>query len=709
MSARPQNPHKSAAFPQIPGYRISRVIGDGGMSTVYLGTQLSLAREVAIKIMRAEVLTDEASRRRFENEARTIARLEHPHIVSIYEVGRTSEGQPWYSMPYLGRGHLGQRDLTHDHARIAQVLEALLSALAFAHARGVIHRDVKAENVLFDETGRPLLADFGIALRRGHGVRVTSSGLAIGSTAYMAPEQARGQQVDPRSDLYSVGVLAWEMLTGQLPYQADDAIAMALAHVHSPLPRLPPRLRHWQRFVHRALAKQPHKRFHNAEHMLAVLRTIPPPGSAHPRRWRWLFESAFDLVYAHRVQAWSGLVLTGLALLVLLFSLNRHPQSSANSEPPATIAAVAPDSADPAQENMPALLDSSAEPLSVELPPPTPRRVLRTAPTSLANQRLEQMRPLLSNKSLTPPQLRQAIDLLLAAHRADPEHLQLPAARDALLRTLSAQVVAAIEDGDDVRAQALSRQLPRLRSSTLPPPRAALDGLYSAIYDALSARIDATVDAAVAQHSLDTASLAGLPPEQLAHLRARLRALQAPPGWITVRLGDRLLHISSTLVSRAAWSRFVQATARLPSTCRERGSMLRLAPRDWSRPGFAQTGRDPVVCVSWQDAQDYAIWAGQRDNRRYRLLSMDEAAALPATADARAGGRALAEWRSDCEAGCARRMVSGRSWRSRQALRSLPVERGYPDVGFRLAIEPQPASSARCTRSAQTRPDRVYT
>jgi len=205
-------------MPHIPGYRITRIIGHGGMSTVYLGAQLSLSRDVAIKVMRADVLADEISRRRFENEARTIARLEHPHIVSIYEVGRTSEGQPWYSMPYLGCGHLGQRDLTHDHTRIRQILEALLSALAFAHARGVIHRDVKAENVLFDESERPLLADFGIALRRGHGTRVTLTGLAIGSTAYMAPEQARGQQVDPRSDLYSVGVLAWEMLTGQLPY-----------------------------------------------------------------------------------------------------------------------------------------------------------------------------------------------------------------------------------------------------------------------------------------------------------------------------------------------------------------------------------------------------------------------------------------------------------------------------------------------------------
>jgi len=282
MSARFQATENPVSIPHIPGYRIVRVIGHGGMSTVYLGIQPSLSREVAIKVMRREVLADEVSRRRFENEARTIARLEHPHIVSIHEVGRTAEGQPWYSMPYLGRGHLGQRDLTRDHVRVRQILEALLSALAFAHARGVIHRDVKAENVLFDDNDRPLLADFGIALRRGHGTRVTLTGLAIGSTAYMAPEQARGQQVDHRADLYGLGVLAWEMLTGQLPYQAEDAVAMAVAHVHTPLPRLPRGLRHWQRFMDKALAKLPHKRFHDAQYMQSALRAV----GGQQSRWR---------------------------------------------------------------------------------------------------------------------------------------------------------------------------------------------------------------------------------------------------------------------------------------------------------------------------------------------------------------------------------------------------------------------------------------
>ncbi|MBK6924157.1 MAG: protein kinase [Thermomonas sp.] len=257
--------------PQIDGYRILRVVGHGGMSTVYLAEQASLGRKVALKVMLPEALADEVSRARFENEARTIARLQHPHIVGIHEVGRTADGLPFYSMPYLPRGHLAQRNLRGDQQKVAAILRAMLAALDFAHVRGVVHRDVKAENVLFDENERPMLADFGIALRRGNNPRLTSTGLAVGSTAYMPPEQARGREVDRRADIYSIGVLAWEMLTGRLPFNAGDALSMALKHVQDPIPRLPPVLRHWQGFIDKSLAKQPADRYASAQEMLDAL------------------------------------------------------------------------------------------------------------------------------------------------------------------------------------------------------------------------------------------------------------------------------------------------------------------------------------------------------------------------------------------------------------------------------------------------------
>jgi tRNA A-37 threonylcarbamoyl transferase component Bud32 len=263
------------AFPHVPGYRFQRRLGKGGMATVYLATQQSLDRPVAIKVMSREALRDEVSKQRFENEARTIARLAHPGIVGIHEVGRTDDGRMYYVMPYLANGDLSKRDLRGDEARVADVLRALLAALGQAHARGIVHRDVKRENVLFDAGDRPLLTDFGIATQRAGDVgRLTSDGLALGSSGYMAPEQARGVRVDARADLYSVGVLAYELLTGKLPFEADDGLALALMHSQDPVPRLPPALQRWQAFIDKAMAKAPDERFADAQQMRDALDRI---------------------------------------------------------------------------------------------------------------------------------------------------------------------------------------------------------------------------------------------------------------------------------------------------------------------------------------------------------------------------------------------------------------------------------------------------
>ena len=199
----------ASSYPQIAGYQVLKKLGQGGMATVYLAKQLSLDRQVSIKVMERETLHDETSMQRFENEARTIARLSHPSIVGIHEVGRTVDGRMYYSMPFLPNGDLAQRDLSRDEKRVVELLRTLLSALEYAHTRGIVHRDVKQANVLFDADNRPLLADFGIALSQADTVRITTAGLAVGSSGYMAPEQARGDAVDGRADLYSVGVLAY--------------------------------------------------------------------------------------------------------------------------------------------------------------------------------------------------------------------------------------------------------------------------------------------------------------------------------------------------------------------------------------------------------------------------------------------------------------------------------------------------------------------
>jgi serine/threonine-protein kinase PpkA len=269
-------PQAAAPPPHVPGYAIRKRLGQGGMATVYLATQQSLDRPVAIKVMAHAALRDEVARQRFENEARTIARLAHPNIVAIHEIGRTDDGRMYHVMSYLPNGDLSRHDLRGDPARIAAVLRALLAALGHAHARGIVHRDVKRENVLFDADLRPLLTDFGIATSPAPDTtRLTSAGTTLGSGGYMAPEQARGAMVDARADLYSVGVLAYELLTGTLPYRSDDGLALALMHAQDPIPRLPSKLRHWQAFIDTAMAKAPEQRYADADAMRAALDAIP--------------------------------------------------------------------------------------------------------------------------------------------------------------------------------------------------------------------------------------------------------------------------------------------------------------------------------------------------------------------------------------------------------------------------------------------------
>ncbi|MGY1410238.1 MULTISPECIES: protein kinase domain-containing protein [unclassified Luteimonas] len=661
-----------APLPEIAGYRLTRVLGEGGMSTVYLGTQLSLGREVAIKLMRKEALADEVSRRRFENEARTIARLEHPHIVGIHEVGRTTDGLPWYSMPYLPRGHVGQRDLTGDPQRVREILRALLSALTFAHARGVVHRDVKAENVLFDEADRPLLADFGIALRRGHGTRVTMTGLAVGSTAYMAPEQARGEQVDHRADLYGVGVLAWEMLTGELPYKADDALAMAIQHAQKPVPKLPPGLRHWQRFMERALVKSPRRRFHDAAQMLAALEQVPL--SAHARG-AWLGAAASRAGGQLRrlpMLAWVGLALLCAAAVGLGLHWNA---------PGAPQASDAPTVASPTFET-----DALA-------PAPTDATAMhRAAPLSPADRLVERMHEQIRAGRLAAPADDNATASLLAARRADQGHPQLDEATTALMDALGKSAADAITRDRDDDADALLRAAARARENIGTLPGDALARWQDRVGEALAARSASAVrkvERDRATRVVELAKIADLPSAAVQRLQAQVKRIpdlggrQAGnlEGMVVLEGGTDPVAAFARPVSRAEYARFAEVNGREPALCRERISLLRmLDPRNWQTPGFEQGDRDPVVCVSWQDAEAYTQWRGRRDGQRYRLATTAEGARLPLAA----GDRQVSEWRADCGDSCARRAATGPSWRTESTTRALVPDRGYDDVGFRL-------------------------
>jgi len=225
------------AIPEKIGrYIIKSELGRGGMATVYRGFDPSFDREVAIKVLPREMLHDPQFRSRFEREIKMVAALEHPAIVPVYDVG-DEDGQPYFVMRYMTGGSLSDliekgKVSIDDTARI---VEKIAQGLAYSHRKGIVHRDLKPDNILFDENGNPFISDFGIAKLTESSGGLTGSGV-IGTPAYMSPEQAQGGEIDGRSDVYGLGVIMYQMLSGQQPYSADTPMGVVVKHITEPVP-----------------------------------------------------------------------------------------------------------------------------------------------------------------------------------------------------------------------------------------------------------------------------------------------------------------------------------------------------------------------------------------------------------------------------------------------------------------------------------------
>lgn len=297
---------------QIPGYRIIRKINQGGMSTVYLAIQISVGRIVALKVMNPGLTSDPAFNERFQREATIVGQLSHPNIVAIYDIGR--EGDLNYiAMDYLPGGSVHDKMITGLTGEEAlKVTKEIANALDHAHERGYIHRDIKPENILFRTDNSAVLSDFGVAKGIVGASRMTHVGTVVGTPHYMSPEQTRGQTVDARSDLYSLGVVFYEMLTGTLPYQGEDTVTIALKHISAPIPKLPLQYQPYQKILEKFLAKDPAQRFQTGREVtqaidqleaasrlpyitnsapedlsiMALVRALIA-ASAHAIKWRW--------------------------------------------------------------------------------------------------------------------------------------------------------------------------------------------------------------------------------------------------------------------------------------------------------------------------------------------------------------------------------------------------------------------------------------
>jgi serine/threonine protein kinase len=300
---------------KIGRYIIKDELGRGGMATVYQAYDPSFDREVAIKILPSEMLHDPQFRSRFALELKTVAGLEHPSIVPVYDVGE-EDGQPYYVMRYMTGGPLSRlinkgKFSLQDTARI---IEKLAQGLAYAHKKGVIHRDLKPDNILFDEHGDPFISDFGVAKLTESSVSLTGSGI-IGTPAYMSPEQAKGVEVDSRSDIYSLGVIVYQMLSGQQPFKSITPMGVVVKHITEAIPEIlntnPDLPLEVDTIIKTALAKEREARYPTAVALAKALNLAAFGVEGN-------FASGWNLTAAQQSRGKTGLAVIGIVMAVMV-------------------------------------------------------------------------------------------------------------------------------------------------------------------------------------------------------------------------------------------------------------------------------------------------------------------------------------------------------------------------------------------------------
>ncbi|MEO8673891.1 MAG: bifunctional serine/threonine-protein kinase/formylglycine-generating enzyme family protein, partial [Tahibacter sp.] len=490
---------------------------------------------------------------------------------------------------------------------------------------GIVHRDVKPENVLFDKLDRPLLADFGIAIAPQADVRMTREGATMGSTGYMSPEQARGLAIDGRSDLYSLGVVGYELLTGELPFQGPDALAVALAHVEQAVPRLPPPRRVWQPFIDRCMAKDPSERFQDAEAVLASLDQIEaeldgrgPAIGARQRVLGWLA--------ALPAGAAVGLVAV-LGVALLLGMLMRQVTSSA----PPSVSAAAP-SGDPAT-----MVQAAPVPISVSVDPNA-----SIPDAGDIDRHLMAANTLLRKHQLVEPTGGNAAEHFLEILKLAPEHSEARAGIAAVLSSLAADFGGALRHGDTEAARKLVEQGQMLIVSAQMADTSEAQAFDKTLADTFGSRLDqlrreldtpaanqlrpvanllvARSDALAQRWDQTSAELAGVPAVGQVFRDKGGPELLLVPAYHEKHQLDHAFALARTEVTRADYAEFARQTQRPAAKCREPlRPWSRLKSLDWRDPGFSQGNEHPVLCVSWQDAQAYAAWVSSRTGNRYRL------------------------------------------------------------------------------------------
>lgn len=302
---------------KIGRYQIQAEIGNGSFGTVYRALDSKLKREVAVKVLHHQGLNDPNFRIRFEREAQILANLEHSAIVPVFDYGEINR-QPYFVMRFMEGGSLKQRlkNGPMSLSQIAPILNRISAALDVSHAKGIIHRDIKPDNILFDTQGDAYLSDFGIA-KWTDTTHSLTKGMIIGTPAYMSPEQALAKEkIDEKSDIYSLGTVLFQMLTGETPYESDSTLGLAMAHVNEPVPSILEVKQDLpygcEAIIKKAMSKQPADRYDNvtelAKEFQQALQSPAAQSKVNLKALLWKLGGAIIVGY---LAAWLGVLIEG--------------------------------------------------------------------------------------------------------------------------------------------------------------------------------------------------------------------------------------------------------------------------------------------------------------------------------------------------------------------------------------------------------------
>jgi serine/threonine protein kinase len=339
---------------QFGSYQIVAPLGEGGMAAVYKAYQPAMERYVALKVLPRHFAEDAQFVSRFQREAKLVAQLQHPHILPVFDYGQAND-YTYIVMPFVQSGTLADTLKGQPQAlpRIRQIISQIGDALNYAHTRGLIHRDVKPSNVLVDESGNCLLTDFGLARMVEASVNLTTSGAIMGTPAYMSPEQGSGQKIDARSDIYSLGIILYEMATGRVPFRAETPIAVVFKHIQDPLPsaslvnpELPEAV---ELVILKALSKKPEDRYQTASDMVRAIQAAIPdesvistpisPAETPAHRHTETPGTAFQKQAKRKIPIWLLIAIGVVAVIIvggLGIILNRSVNSADQSLTPPT-------------------------------------------------------------------------------------------------------------------------------------------------------------------------------------------------------------------------------------------------------------------------------------------------------------------------------------------------------------------------------------